>query len=246
VTRDISESPMRDDAVADVSEILARIEIPPAYRYVSVRSAEGQFMHRWIRDHGLTRTLEVGLAYGASASCIMSAHDGTHTCIDPFQDHWENLGLRNLKNLGYAERLDFHAGFSHDVLPELRAAKRSFDFAFIDGNHLYDAIFVDFYHVDLLLENQGYVLFHDAWMRGTQLVASFIRRNRRDYRRIRCPVRNLILFQKVGQDQRDLRHFKEFYTWRGLFSHKIICWLLRRGILQRILAGRAKPTKPKT
>jgi predicted O-methyltransferase YrrM len=210
-----------------------------------VRPAEGQFMHRWVKDHGLSRTLEVGLAYGASASCIMSAHAGTHTCIDPFQDQWENLGLRNLSSLGYAARLDFHAGFSHDILPQLRAAKRSFDFAFIDGAHLYDAIFVDFYHVDLLLENQGYVLFHDAWMRGTQLVASFIRRNRRDYRGVRCPIRNMLLFQKVGKDGRNSQHFKEFYTWRGVFSHTALRWMMRRGLLQRMLAGSGAGSKSK-
>ena len=61
------------------------------------------------------------------------------------------------------------------------------------------------------------MLFHDAWMRGTQLVASFIRRNRKDYRQMRCPVKNMILFQKIGQDQRSyasfprVLHLEEFF-----------------------------------
>lgn len=221
----------------NVSEVLDRIHIPTADRYVSIRRVEGEFMHHWVKEHGLSRTLEVGLAYGASAACIMSAHQGTHTCMDPFQDRFDNLGVENIARLGYRQRLEFHPSCSHEVLPQLVAAQRSVDFAFIDGNHRFDGIFVDFFYVDLLLQDQGYVLFHDAWMRGTQLVASFVKRNRKDYRRLRCPVRNMILFQKIGQDQRPWHHFREFYTWKGFFSHQAIVWMTRRGLLQRFFGN---------
>jgi predicted O-methyltransferase YrrM len=205
-------------------------------RYVSVRPVEGEFMHRWVKDHGLTRTLEVGLAFGASACCIMSAHQDSHTCIDPFQkEHYGDLGLTNIASLGFQDRVDFHSAPSHEVLPQLLAEKQKYEFAFIDGNHRYDGIFLDFYYIDLLLQDQGYVLFHDAWMRGTQLVASFIRRNRKDYQRLRCPVRNMILFQKIGGDQRQWDHFREFYTWKSFFAHPVIVWMMHQGILQKFL-----------
>jgi predicted O-methyltransferase YrrM len=226
-------SPVTDNPQVDIKELFGRIRIPEAKRYVSVRPVEGEFMHRWVKEHNLSRTLEIGLAHGASACSIMSAHHGTHTCMDPFQDQYGDLGLENLASLGYSGRLEFHQDFSYMVLPQLLAAKRNFDFAFIDGSHLYDAIFVDFFFVDLLLADQGYVLFHDAWMRGTQLVGSFIRRNRKDYRKMHCPVRNMILFQKIGKDARSNQHFREFYTLKGFFSHRIITWMMRRGILQK-------------
>jgi predicted O-methyltransferase YrrM len=219
----------------DVLEVLRKIQIPAARRYVSVRRVEGEFMHRWVKDHRLSRTLEVGLAYGTSAACIMSAHEGIHTCIDPFQDHYDDLGLRNLESLGYRERLVFHPHFSHNVLPRLHAEKRAYNFVFIDGCHLFDGVFVDFFYVDLLLEDGGYVLFHDAWMRGTQLVASFVTRNRKDYKRIRCPVKNLIMFQKIAHDERPWYHFREFYTWKSVFMHKALVCMINRGVLQRLL-----------
>jgi predicted O-methyltransferase YrrM len=222
-----------DKSITDISEMLKRIKIPPETSYISIRPAEGEFLYRWVKEHGLSRTLEVGMAYGASAASIMSAHQGIHTCMDPFQNQFDNLGLQNLASLGYRPRLDFHLGFSHDVLPSLVAAKRNFDFAFIDGDHRFDGIFVDFFYVDLLLQDRGYVVFHDAWMRGTQLVASFIRRNRKDYRRLRCPVRNMILFQKIGQDQRAWHHFREFYTWKGIIEHRAIVWM-HLGFLKKI------------
>jgi predicted O-methyltransferase YrrM len=226
-------SPVTDNPQVDMKELFGRIRIPEAKRYVSIRPVEGEFMHRWVKEHNLSRTLEIGLAHGASACSIMSAHHGTHTCMDPFQDQYGDLGLENIASLGYSGRLEFHQDFSYTVLPQLLAAKRNFDFAFIDGSHLYDAIFVDFFFVDLLLADQGYVLFHDAWMRGTQLVGSFIRRNRKDYRKMHCPVRNMILFQKIGKDSRSNQHFREFYTLKGFFSHRIITWMMRRGILQK-------------
>jgi predicted O-methyltransferase YrrM len=218
----------------NVSEVLEKIHIPPEKRYRSVSRAEGEFMHDWIIAHCLNRTLETGLAYGTSASCIMSAHEGRHTCIDPYQDGFDNLGLKNLASLGYSDRLDFHPNPSHAVLPKLVSEKQSFDFAFIDGDHRYDGIFNDFFYIDFLLADQGYVLFHDAWMRGTQLVASFIRRNRKDYRRVRCPVRNMILFQKIGQDQRAWHHFHEFYTWKSFFVHRTIVWLINHNLMQKL------------
>ncbi len=60
-------SPAPDNANADIMELLGRIRIPEANRYISVRPVEGEFMHRWVKEHNLSRTLEVGLAYGASA-----------------------------------------------------------------------------------------------------------------------------------------------------------------------------------
>jgi predicted O-methyltransferase YrrM len=219
----------------DVAELLGRIEVPAESRYVSVRRSEGEFMHQWVKDHRLSRTLEVGLAYGVSAACILSAHEGPHTCMDPFQADFDNLGLRNVESLGFGGRLSFHLDFSHNVLARLHAEKRRYDFAFIDGAHLFDGIFVDFYFVDLLLDEGGYVLFHDAWMRSTQLVASFVKRNRKDYRRIRSPVGNLILFQKTAHVERPWHHFREFYTWKSFLSHRAIVWMLKRGILQKFL-----------
>jgi len=206
-----------------ITELLKGLNIPVGERFVSITPKEAKFMHHWVKDHGLTRTLEIGLAFGASACCILSAHSGRHTCIDPFQkDQWRDIGLANLASLGFDDRVDFHADFSHAVLPRLLAEKREYDFAFIDGNHLYDGIFIDFYYVDKLLCHHGFVLFHDSWLRGTQLVASFIKRNRKDYRPIRCPMPNLILFQKIGVDQRAWDHFREFYTWKNIFYHRLV------------------------
>ena len=83
-----------------LSELLRRIRIPEAKRYISVRPVEGEFMHRWVKEHNLSRTLEIGLAHGASACSIMSAHHGTHTCMDPFQDQIWQPGIGEPRFIG--------------------------------------------------------------------------------------------------------------------------------------------------
>src|SRR5690349_20727698 len=181
-------------------EALDRITIPQGQRLVSVSRAEGSFIHDWIRDHQLGKTLEIGLGYGASAACILSAHGGKHTCIDPYQqENYQNAGLNNLESLGFRDRTVFHQDFSHNVLPKLHAGGQKFDFVFIDGDHRFDSIFIDFYYADLLLVQGGYILFHDAWMRGTQLIAAYIRSNRPNYKQVRRVGLNLVLFQKSGR-----------------------------------------------
>jgi hypothetical protein len=111
------------------------------------------------------------------------------------------------------------------VLPQLLGENRRFEFIFIDGDHKYDGILLDFYYSDLLLEQGGYVMLHDTWMRSTQLVMSFIRRNKRNYHYVKTPLRNLALFQKQGEDTRNWMFFREFYTIRSVFLHPIIAWL---------------------
>lgn len=199
----------------EYDEVLARLEIMPEQAHSMVQPDEGRFLHDWIKRHSLTRTLEIGFACGGSTAGIMSAHDGQHVCMDPYQEYFQNVGLRNIEKLGFRERLRFLPEPSHAGLPMLLAEGRQFDFAFVDGKHLYDGIMIDFYFVDLLLAPRGYVLFHDTWMRATQLVARFIETNRSDYRSVPCPHENIAVFQKTGTDTREWDHFEEFYSWTG-------------------------------
>jgi len=151
----------------------------------------------------------------------MAATQSRHIAIDPFQERYQNLGKENIRALG----LELHEDYSHQVLPELARNMESFEFIFIDGDHKFDGIFVDFYYGDLLLKQGGYLLLHDTWMRSTQLVLAFIRKNRPDYVRQRIPCRNFALFQKVSEDQRDGMHYREFLSLKGTVSHKLITWL---------------------
>jgi hypothetical protein len=186
----------------------------------------------------------VGFAIGRSAAHILAATGKAHVAIDPFQRNYRDIGRHNMSALGLMDRLELLEEMSHAALPRLLDERRSFDFIFIDGCHRFDGIFVDFYYADLLLQQGGSIVFHDTWMRSTQLVVSFVRKNRCDYRVVEPPgLINMCVIQKVGSDARDGMHFAEFYTWRSWFRHGVGSWLAsppRSRLKQALLWAKGK------
>lgn len=207
------------------AEINNIISIPKDDKSTSVKTTEADFIYNFLIEKGITSTLEVGFGYAKSASHIIAATKAKHIVIDPFQENYKNLGLENIKSLGFEKYLTFYNDYSHNILPQFAKENLHFEFIFIDGDHKFDGEFVDFYYADLLLIEGGYILMHDTWMRSTQLVNSFIRTNRKDYNYIATPLRNFALFQKVGKDNRNGMYYKEFYTFKSLIVYNIINWL---------------------
>ena len=186
----------------------------------SVKKEEAEFIYSFLKEKRIKKTLEIGFSYGMSTAYIISATHYDHYVIDPFEDRSDNSGLKNIRKLKLNEYLKFENDFAHNSLPKLLKKGVKIDFAFIDGGHKFDDIFVDFYYVDLLLNINGYVLFHDTWMRSTQMVASWIKKNKTNYELVKTPLKNLIMFQKNGQDIRQWNHFKGFYTWKPAIKHR--------------------------
>lgn len=209
---------MTDEYLYTPSQIRERLDIPKENEITSVEDASGEFMYDLIRKNKIQHTLEIGFAYGKSAAYIMSASQSEHVAMDPFQDGFHNIGVQNIRKLGLEDRLTLHRDYSHVVLPQLLKEGKKFDFVFIDGDHKFDGIFIDFFYSDLLLNQGGYILFHDIWMRSTSLVESFIKNNRKDYGYIRTVGKNLSLFRKEGKDSREWMHFKEFYTLKSMMA----------------------------
>jgi len=135
-------------------------------------------LHQLVLSKGCERTLEVGMAYGLSTLAICSAHAkrglGSHIAMDPRQDAaWKNIGLLNAERAGFRKMLRFVEAPSYVALPGFLAEGVSIDFAFIDGSHLFDNAFLDFFYVDKMLDEGGYIVFDDIWMPGVRRVASF-------------------------------------------------------------------------
>lgn len=134
---------------------------------------------------GFSRTLEVGLAYGASALTILSSlrevSDGGgyhHAAIDPFQyKDWGGAGVRLVNDEGFADRFSLHEGLSALVLPSLLEKSEIYDLIYIDGSHLFEDVFVDFYYSLRLLRVGGVILFDDCYDAHVRKVIKFIRCN---------------------------------------------------------------------
>lgn len=217
------------------------LDIPPRDRGTAISRDEAEFLHALVARLKPKATLEVGMGYGCSAAFIISAARTVHYAMDPLQADYQGLGLRNVEKLGLAGHLRFFPEYSHTVLPRLYAEGTKVDFAFIDGGHRFDDIFLDFYYADLLLEQGGHILLHDAWMQSTQTVAAWIRANKANYREVATPRKNLVLFRKSGEDARAWNHFRYFGTRRGLISHSINTWKRRlRAMIEKRPPGSAQ------
>jgi predicted O-methyltransferase YrrM len=208
-----------------IDEIIKKLEIPANDSSTPIKDIEATFIYEFVKKNHFQKTLETGCGYGKSAVSIMAATSKEHVVIDPFQSNYKYGGINNIKRSGFGSSLKYFEEYSHAVLPRLFAQGEKFDFIFIDGDHRFDGQFIDFYYADLMLEEQGYILFHDTWMRSTAHMESYIKTNRKDYSRIETGLRNLALFQKTGKDKRGWMHFKGFATSKSLMTNSVIEWL---------------------
>ncbi len=144
---------------------------------------EGKVIYETLRSIEASQTLEVGFAYGMSTLHICEAirdrEGACHVVVDPLQSsQWHNIGKLNLQRAGLWPLVEFYEAPSHEILPRLCEQNRRIDFALIDGAHLFDYAFVDFFYVDKLLQPEGVVCMDDLWMPAIQKVARFFVRNR--------------------------------------------------------------------
>ena len=151
---------------------------------VAISSAEGEALREWVRREGATASIEIGLGYAISTLFIFEGLLGTgdprvrHVAIDPHQaTRFGNCGLQFVEDAGLAELVEFHAEPSEFALPRLLAEGRSLDFAFVDGNHRFDGVFVDLVYLRRLLRPGGIVFLDDYQLPAIARAASFFRAN---------------------------------------------------------------------
>ncbi len=129
------------------------------------------------------QTLEIGLCHGISAALFTSLHEesgsgGSHVAVDPYQtEGWDRAGLNALEQCGLNKYIEFHEDFSSQVLANFVSDNRRFDLIYIDGSHLFEDVFVDFYFCQRLLNPGGVILFDDGSTYDVSRVLKFIDRN---------------------------------------------------------------------
>jgi predicted O-methyltransferase YrrM len=171
----------------------------------SISRQEGEFLQEMIRSARPQVSVEVGCAYGISSLYICEAlrevNAAKHIIMDPFQHStWEGIGLANLRKAGYLDLVDFHEAFSYQYLSQLTEEHVKIDFAFIDGNHWFDYVLIDFFLVHHLLRTGGIIVFDDLSYPAVRSVCRHVLSNH-PYRCIgphsrespeRAAVRNLL------------------------------------------------------
>lgn len=178
----------------------------------------------WLYGHCVkvkpTATLEIGMAFGYSTLYFLAAQaangQGSHTAVDPLQS-----SIFSGVALTHAEAAVREKGLGKDAFRlieersdraavDLVRAGSIFDVVFIDGNHRFDDVLVDFYLCAPLCAIGGHIVLHDMWMSSIHTVAKYLRANRADVQWVPTPAGNLGVFEKVAEDSRDWRHFRKF------------------------------------
>ena len=96
----------------------------------------------------------------------------------PFQASlWHGVGATQARRLS-SKRFTLIEDYSIHVLSDFIRAGKSFDFIFIDGNHRFDDVLVDFYLADQVLEVGGLMVLDDIWMASIRTVLAFVLANR--------------------------------------------------------------------
>jgi predicted O-methyltransferase YrrM len=147
---------------------------------IAISADEGQELRDWVVREQAKRTIEVGLAYGVSAlficqGLVMNGDDGArHTVLDPNQaTRFANCGLTALARAGVAHMVEHHPEESQTALPRFVAEGRRFDLAFVDGNHRYDAVFLDLIYLGRLVRGGGIIFLDDYQLPAVARAVSF-------------------------------------------------------------------------
>jgi predicted O-methyltransferase YrrM len=183
---------------------------------------------RLVREHGLTRTLETGMAYGVSTLAVGSVHqergEGTHIAIDPGQNtHFKGIGRLNVERAGLADRVRVLVERADAALPRLREEGIRLDFGLIDGRHLFDFVLLDFFYIDRMLDVGGLMVFHDTWKPGVAEVAAFVSANRA-YERLPQVDHGLTVMRKLAEDERKGWFHRDFKrgAQRGTLRYTVL------------------------
>jgi predicted O-methyltransferase YrrM len=174
---------------------------------------EGEFLQEIIRRQRPQVSVEVGCAYGISSLYICEAlrevNAVKHIIMDPYQHSvWKDIGIGNLKRAGYADLIEFREDVSYKCLTKLIEKDVKIDFAFIDGNHTFDYVLVDFFLIDKLLRPGGIVVLDDFTYPSIRSVCRYVLLN--------------LAYKCIGPQSRKL---PELAQWQRL------AWRARQGNL---------------
>jgi predicted O-methyltransferase YrrM len=147
----------------------------------SIERADGEALRELLVAEGVERTIEVGLALGISALWFCQAvaeRGGRHVAVDPFQEEsWHGAGLRTLREGGVGELVDVIEEESQLALPRLVSEGRGFDFAFVDGDHRFEGVFLDLYYMTRLVRPGGLIAIDDMWMPSIRMAVAYAEKN---------------------------------------------------------------------
>ena len=121
------------------------------------------------------------------------------------------MSLKKIEELKMDSFFRFIPDYDMFGIPELARENQKFDVIFIDGDHRFDYVLIDFTLCDHIISDHGYIIFHDLWMPSINKVVEFIKKNRSDYQvQEDLPSPQMLIFKKISNDKREWNHYNSF------------------------------------
>ena len=138
-----------------------------------MRAEQGLNIARIMNACGAQRTIETGFAFGLSGLFMVRSalfnglasdtQSPSHFAFDPYQSaNWGNAGRRLFARAGVSHLLSVGERRSEHSLPELADAGEQFDLGLVDGDHKFDAAFVDVFYMTRIVRPGGVILVDDT------------------------------------------------------------------------------------
>ena len=157
---------------------------------VAIGPGEGAALRDVVIEEGAFNTLETGLAFAVSTlficeGLLINGQDASHVAADPYQLEpnpvsgvtYDGVGLRTLEEAGVRDLVEFYEEESQVVLPRLLEERRQFDLAFIDGNHRFEAVFLDLIYSGRLVREGGVVFVDDTQLPAVRRAVEYCESN---------------------------------------------------------------------
>lgn len=151
---------------------------------VAIDPDEGRALRRWVERASPAAPVEIGLGFAVStlylcAGMLVAGRRGwRHVAVDPNQRSWyHDCGLQLIAEAGLARNVEHVSDESQLALPRFVAEGRAHDFAFVDGNHRFDRVFLDLIYLGRLLAPSSIVFVDDYQFPAIRKACAFCRRN---------------------------------------------------------------------
>lgn len=151
---------------------------------VAIGADEGHALRGRVAAAAPTASIEIGLGFAVSTLHLCAGilatdrRDWRHVAVDPNQtSRFHDCGLQLIAEAGLSPFVEHVNGESQLVLPQFVANGRTFDFAFVDGNHRFDRVFLDLIFLGRLLVPASVVFLDDYQLPAIRKACDFCLRN---------------------------------------------------------------------
>lgn len=181
----------------------------------SIPRPAAEFLYQLVRQMRPRFAIEVGMAWGFSSAAICAAlrdnGGGASVIIDPYQmETWEGVAIAALERFGLATFAQVQIERSDLFLPKFwEGRKHRIDFAFVDGDHRIDAVFVDFYFLNKLLDVGGTIVFDDLQFNSVASVVRYALKNFH-FEQLPCTETRFAVLRKLREDDRGWSDYGAF------------------------------------